>query len=88
MALVFTLLLGIGNFACHRAVIESGHAMISGLAPQNLRVLRILSLSLEFVLLCAALFAVEAGHPHWAWAYLLYSLINCGAAWLIISRRI
>lgn len=88
MALVITLLLGIGNFAWHRAVIESGHRMVSEMPPESLRVLRNFSLSLEFVLLCGALFAVKSGHTHWIWAYLGYSLINAGAAWMIIKGRV
>lgn len=88
MALIFTLLLGIGNFACHRAVMESGHVMVTDLRPAALRLMRGLSLALEFLLLCAALFAVNSGASYWVWAYVLYSGINGGAAWLIITKRI
>lgn len=88
MAVIVTFLLGMGNFAWHRAVLESGHPMVSGIAPDSLRSMRFSSLALEFLVLCGALYAAEIGHTHWLWAYLGYSLINGGAAWLIVSRRV
>lgn len=88
MAVIVTFLLGMGNFAWHRAVIESGHRMVTGIAPEALKLMRISSLALEFIVLCGALYAANIGHTHWLWAYLAYSLINGGAAWLIVSRRI
>ncbi|WP_271079049.1 hypothetical protein [Aurantiacibacter sp. MUD61] len=88
LTLIVTMLLGIGNFASHRAVIESGHRMVQEMTPEALRVLRPVSLSFEFLLLCGALYAVRSGHSHWMWVYLAYSLINAGAAWAIVNRRL
>lgn len=88
MAIIVTFLLGLGNFAWHTAVIQSGHRMISDVQPASLRIIRLISLSLEFMLLCLALYAVKSGHTAWVWAYTSYSAINGGAAWLIVSRRI
>lgn len=88
MSLIITFLLGIGNFAWHRAVLESGHTMISAMPPATLRIARFASLALEFVLLCAAMLAVVNGRAGWIWAYAVYSAINGSAAWLIVSRRI
>lgn len=88
MAAIFTFLLGIGNFALHRAVVESGHRMIGEMEPAQLQAIRWLSLSFEFLLLCGVLFAVRSGHTIWLWAYMGYSVINGAAAWLIVSRRI
>ena len=87
MALIVTFLLGIGNFAWHRAVLESGHPMVSDLTPSGLHAIRFASLALEFILLCAALFAVRGGEPTWVFAYLLYSLMNGGAAWALVKGR-
>ncbi|MBH5321434.1 hypothetical protein [Aurantiacibacter sediminis] len=87
-ALILTTLLGIANFVAHRAVIESGHRMVQDMTPEALRVLRPVSLSFEFLLLCGALYAVRLGHSGWMWAYLAYSLINAGAAWAIVTRRL
>lgn len=88
MVILFVFLLGVGNFALHRAVLRSGHPalgemrwLVGGLGGSA-------SLLLEFVLLVAALLLVAGGHPGWAWAYLAYSTLNALAAWLILSRRI
>jgi len=88
MALIITFLLGMGNFACHRAVIASGHRMLSEMPPRALRGARAASLALEFVLLCGALYAAEAGAVHWVWLYGGYFLVNLGAAWSIVSGRL
>lgn len=88
MVILFVFLLGVGNFALHRAVMSSRHPalremrwLVEGLGGRA-------SLVLEFALLVAALLPVAAGHPGWAWAYLAYSVLNALAAWLILSRRI
>ena len=88
MVIFFVFLLGIGNFALQRAVLNSRHPavaqmswLVNGLGGHA-------SLVLEFALLLAALLLVAAGHPGWAWAYLGYSVLNALAAWLILSRRI
>lgn len=88
MALLITLLLGVGNFAWHRAVIESGHRMVADMPPAGLRILRTMSLGFEFVLLCGALWAAKTGHGYWLWAYFAYSTINGIAAWTIVSGRV
>lgn len=88
MAILVTFLLGIGNFAMHKAVLESGHPLL-GHAPWFLHLLggRI-SLATEFLVLLAALLLVANGQPGWGWAYLFYSGVNATAAWLILSRRL
>lgn len=88
MAIFFAFLLGIGNFAWHRAVIESGHAMVAEMPPAQLSFLRYGTMAFEFVLLCGALFMAFAGAGYWVWLYAAYSFINGGAAWLIVTRRI
>ena len=88
MALIITFLLGMGNFACHRAVIASGHRMLTELPPRTLLVARSASLALEFVLLCGALYAASVGAVHWVWLYAGYSLINLGAAWSVVTGRL
>ena len=88
MAILVTFLLGIGNFAMHKAVLESGHPLL-GHSPWFLHLLggRI-SLATEFLVLLAALLLVANGQPGWGWAYLGYSGVNATAAWLILSRRL
>lgn len=88
MVVLFTFLLGIGNFAMHKAVLESRHPLL-GQMPWFFHMLggRI-SLVSEFLVLLAALLLVANSHPFWGAAYLGYSAFNALAAWLIITRRI
>ncbi|OCC23977.1 hypothetical protein MB02_09205 [Croceicoccus estronivorus] len=88
MAILFIFLLGIGNFAMHKAVLESGHPLL-GQMPWFVHMLggRV-SMATEFLILLAALLLVANGHPGWGIAYFLYSGINGIAAWLIITRRV
>lgn len=87
MAILLTFLLGIGNFALHKAVIESRHPVV-GLLPRFLtgsggRG----SMLAEFAILLAVLLFIANGHEGWSWGYLVYSGSNAAAAWLILSHR-
>lgn len=87
MAILFTFLLGIGNFALHKAVIESRHPVV-GLMPRFLvgaggRG----ALIAEFAILLAVLLLIANGQYGWGWGYLAYSASNAVAAWLILSHR-
>ena len=88
MAILATFLLGIGNFALHGAVLESRHCMLRNLPGFVGRLGGRASLAAEFAVLLGALLLVATGHTLWGWAYLAYTLINGGAAWLILSQRI
>jgi hypothetical protein len=85
--LIFTFLLGIGNFAAHKAVLESRHPMLAQMPWMGMMGGRF-SLGLEFILLLGAMLLAASGHPGWSWAYLAYSVLNGLSAWLILSRRI
>lgn len=88
MPVVLTFLLGIGNFALHRAVLDSRHHLIAQM-PRMLRALGgRASLLAEFVLLLGALLLVANGYTGWGLAYFIYSLINAFSAWLILTHRI
>ena len=86
MAILITFLLGIGNFALHKAVLESRHLGLQRI-PARWRSGRA-TLSLEFVLLLGALLLAANGHPWWGRAYLAYSAVNGLSGWLILSRRV
>jgi hypothetical protein len=86
MALILTFILGVGNFACHRAVVASGHPMLAQMAQGNVRLLRWVSLVVEFVLLVAALYAAKDGTLAWVWAYAGYTLLNASAAWALLRQ--
>lgn len=88
MALIVTFLLGIGNFALHKAVLESRSGLLARMPAAMRATGGKVSLSVEFVVLLGALLLIANGYRGWAWAYLCYSLLNGGAAWLILTRRV
>lgn len=88
MGLILTFLLGIGNFAVHKAVLESDHPLL-GRVPWFFHLLGgRFSLAVEFIMLLGALLMVQQGSVVWAWFYAGYSLVNLASAWLILTRRI
>lgn len=88
VAVILIFILGIGNFALHKAVLESGHPLL-GRMPWFVHMLggRI-TLVTEFLVLLAAMLLVANGWPSLAWAYLLYTGLNLASAWLILSGRV
>lgn len=87
MAILFVFLLGIVNFAAHRAVLESGHPLVEAVPALFQALGGRMSLIVEFAMLLGAMWMVAAGATGWALAYFLYSLVNGLAAWLILSGR-
>jgi hypothetical protein len=85
-ALIF--ILGVANFAINRAVFDSGHPLFDRLPPTSRRLGRMAALVSEFAVLFFALLLSTQGWPGYAWAYAGYTLLNAGAAWLIMSRRV
>ena len=89
MAFVLIFLLGIANFAAHKAVLESGHPMIARIPLMRSRPFGdrfgTLSLILEYILLLASL---SEGYQAIAWVYALYSLSNIASAWALLTGRI
>ena len=88
MALLFVFLLGIANFALHRAVLESGHPILFQIGWLYRSLGGRLSLIVEFVLLVGTMLLVASGGTTWAWGYLVYSLLNGLSSWLILSNRV
>lgn len=88
MAIVLVFVLGMGNFALHRAVLDSRHPLLArsplfvGIAGRRA------ALALEFAVLLGALLLVANVHDRWSLAYLVYSALNAVAAWLILTRRL
>lgn len=88
MAIAIIFLLGIGNFALHRAVLESDHPLV-GRLPWYIHMMGgKISLAFEFLVLLAAMLLAANGWPGLAWAYGFYSVLNAIAAWLIMSGRV
>lgn len=88
MAIFFITLLGIGNFALNKAVLESRHPVFGHEAWLPGGIGERISLASEFLVLLAALLFAANGYPELGWAYLGYSAFNALAAWAIITRRI
>ncbi|MFC4253871.1 hypothetical protein GRI97_00460 [Altererythrobacter xixiisoli] len=88
MPLFFTALLGIGNFALHKAVLESGHPMLAKVPWLAGGRAGTFSMVVEFLVLVVALWLVADGQSGWGFAYLIYSLANGFSAWLILSNRV
>ena len=88
MLLIVLFLLGIGNFAVHKAVLESGHPMLDALPAFYKSGGGRLSLGFEFMLLLVAMLLGANGVPGMGVAYLIYSIFNLGTAWLVLTGRI
>jgi len=88
MAIFLLFMLGIANFAMHKAVLESGHPLL-GRAPWFFHLLSgRFSLGVEFLMLVAAMLMVASGSAGWGWIYCAYSVTNALSAWLILSGRV
>jgi hypothetical protein len=88
MAIVMLFALGVANFAMHKAVLESGHPMVARTSVWTGLMGGKLGLGIEFIVLLGAMLMVDAGMTGWAWAYLVYSLLNAVSAWLILSGKL
>ena len=86
MAILFTFLLGIGNFALHRAVLERYRFLLAHMEGLVAFIGGRMSLVAEFLVLLAALLFVANGQVIWGWAYLGYSVFNAATAWFILRR--
>ncbi len=86
IALVF--LLGIANFAMHKAVLESGHPLLAALPALMRSTGQRFGYGLEFFALAGSMLLAANGSEIWAWAYGAYSAVNALSAWLILTRRV
>ncbi|MFM6831182.1 MAG: hypothetical protein ACKOVA_12760 [Novosphingobium sp.] len=88
MPILITFLLGVGNFALHRAVMDSGHPML-GRMPRFVHLLGgRFTMVMEFLLLVAALLFAAEGNVSGPIAYVIYSVLNSFSAWLILTDRV
>ena len=88
IAIAMIYLFGIGNFAMHKAVLESDHPLL-GQMPWFYHLLGgRFSLLVEFLMLLGAMLLAADGSTGWAWGYGIYSLFNTVTAWLIVSGRV
>ncbi|MFL0355143.1 hypothetical protein ACI5KX_01585 [Erythrobacter sp. GH1-10] len=87
LAVIVIFLLGIGNFALNRAVLESGHPILDQMPSFVSMLGGRLSLVAEFLVLLLALLLVANGWLGVTWAYVAYSALNALAAWIILTGR-
>lgn len=88
VAVLAIFLLGIGNFAMHKAVLESGHRLLGRMALSPGGGAGRITLAVEFAVLLAAMLAAANGWPAFAWGYFIYTLANGLSAWLILTGRV
>lgn len=84
-------ILGIFNFALHRAVLERGNPSIEQAFDQMPPFLEALggrlTFAAEFAVLVAAMLIAANGWPDMGWAYLAYTALNAMAGWLFLTRQ-
>ena len=88
MLLIFCFFMGIGNFAMHKAVSESGHPFVEEtkryfspqFSPYG-------SYAIELALLMGALWFANEGSLAVSLTYGVYTGINAVATWMLLSGR-
>lgn len=88
MLLAVLFVLGIANFAAHKAVLESNHPMLDALPSFYRAAGGRFSIGFEFVVLLVAMLLTFDGWTGAATAYGIYSALNFITAWLVLSGRI
>ncbi|KUO54288.1 MAG: hypothetical protein APF82_00520 [Sphingomonadales bacterium BRH_c42] len=88
MMIAILFVLGIGNFALHKAVLESGHPLLHRMPRLAMGRRGSGSLLLEFAVLLAAMLLAANGWTAIVWFYIGYSALNALAAWLILGGRV
>lgn len=88
MGLILAFLCGVLNFAVHKAVVESRHPLLGQLPWMFHSLGGRVGLLVEFIMLAGCMLMIAAGSSAWIWGYLIYSVVNALAAWLILSHRV
>lgn len=88
MLLITCFVLGVANFAMHKAVAESGHPFVEDtkrffgahFGPYG-------SYAIELALLIGAMWSANGGSPAVSILYAAYTAINGVATWLLLSGK-
>lgn len=88
MALLLTFLVGVANFAMHRAVLESRHPVFVQMNWTINSLSGRLGLVFEFTLLFMAMLLASKDQWGWLSVYFGYFIFNCGVCWAFLTRRI
>lgn len=87
--LIICFVLGVANFAMHKAVVESGHPFVEDTKLYFGRHFgRNGSYAIEFVMLAAAMIFAASGSWVIVIFYTIYTLLNMLAAYLLLSGRV
>lgn len=88
MALIFCFLMGVANFAMHKAVAESGHPFVEDTKLYFGRYFgKYGSYGIEFFMLTGAMLFAYEGSLIIAFIYWAYTGMNALATWLLLSGR-
>jgi hypothetical protein len=87
-AVIVIFVLGVGNFALHRAVMESGHPLLRQWRALSHPAGRRIAFVAEFMVLLLALILAANGWPGFAFAYAAYTACNGLASWLMLTGRV
>lgn len=88
MLLGILFVLGMVNFAIHKAMLESNHPLLGSLPAAFRAGGGRVSLAFEFFVLLTAMLLVAHDWSAAAWGYTIYSLLNGTTAWLLLNGRI
>lgn len=88
MLLIACFFLGIGNFAMHKAVVESGHPFVEDAKKYFGRYFGSNgSYAVEFLILTGSMLMAFAGSGWIVLVYGLYTSCNALSAWLLLSGK-
>ena len=87
--LIICFVLGVGNFAMHKAVIESGHPFVEDAKYYFGRHFgRNGSYAIEFVVLAAAMIFAASGSSIIVLFYAIYTAMNIIATYLLLNGKV
>ena len=88
MLLGILFVLGMANFAMHKAMLESNHTVLDSLPAAFRAGGGRISLALEFLILLLAMLLAAHDWPAAAWIYAFYRVLNGVTAWLLVNHRL
>ena len=89
MVLVFCFLMGVANFAMHKAVAESGHPFVEDTKLYFGKYFgRYASYGIELAMLTGAMLFAHEGSIVVAFVYWIYTGMNALATWLLMSGKV
>ena len=89
MLIIISFILGVANFAMHKAVLESGHPFVEDSKIYfGKHFGKNGSYFLEFAILLGVLIFSHSGSWVALLIYIIYTLLNMLAAWMLLSNRL